>query len=59
MDKIAFPDLDTNTILIINACKQVLWSYEDHESDTMTTPITIVDACERLNCVLERIKKRK
>lgn len=48
-----------NTIRIISACKLVIQSYEDYETDTMTTPITIVQACEQLGCLLENIKKGK
>lgn len=55
-EPLKFPELDTSTIRIVNACKQVLWSFEDHENDTMTTPITLVDACERLNCVINKIR---
>ena len=59
LEPIEFPEMDENTKLIINACKQVIQSADDYDNDVMTTPITVVQACEQLNCVLEVIKANK
>ena len=49
--------IDENTMKIVNACKQVIRSFDDNVSDTMTTPLTLVHACEQLNCVITKIKE--
>lgn len=51
-----YPEMCKNTKLIVNACKQVVQSADDYDSETMTTPITVVQACEQLNCVLEKLR---
>ena len=56
LEPLEFPEMCKNTKLIIKACKQVVRSAGDYESDKMTTPITVVQACEQLNCLLENIK---
>ena len=56
---IEFPEMCKDTKLIIKACKQVIQSAEDYETDTMTTPITVVQACEQLNYLLEDIRNNK
>jgi hypothetical protein len=53
---IEYPEMCGNTKLIVKACKQVVQSADDYENETMTTPITVVQACEQLNCLLENIK---
>ena len=51
--------LDENTKMIVKACQQVIQSYQDYETDTQTTTVTVVQACERLDCVLAEIKRGK
>jgi hypothetical protein len=56
-EPIKFPEMCENTKKIIKACKLVVQAAEDYDTDTMTTPVTVVQACEQLNCVLERMKR--
>ena len=48
--------VDDNTRLIVNACKQVVQSADDHDSEVMTTPKTVVQAICELDCLLDNIK---
>ena len=57
LEPLEFPKMCKNTKKIIKACKQVIQSADDYDNDVMTTPITVVQACEQLNCLLETLKK--
>ena len=57
LEPLEYPEMCKNTKRIVKACRQVVRSANDYDSDTMTTPVTVVQACEQLNCVLETIKK--
>jgi hypothetical protein len=48
--------MDEKTLEIVEACKMVVRCYEDYENETMREPMTVVQACESLNCVLERVR---
>ena len=51
-----YPTLCEKTKSIVKACELVIQCHEDWQADVQTTPITLVQACEQLNCLLERIK---
>ena len=53
---IEYPTLCDKTKSIVKACKLVVQCHDDWQSDVQTTPITLVQACEQLNCLLKRMR---
>ena len=51
--------MDENTRAIVEACKQVVQSADDYDSEVMTTPITVLQAICQLDCVLDKVRKMK
>lgn len=56
LEQVKYPEMCENTKKIVKACRQVVQSAEDYDNDTMTTPVTVVQACERINWLLKRLR---
>lgn len=56
IEPLEFPKMDANTNLIVNACRQVVQSAEDYESETMTTPKTVVQSICELDTLFDNIR---
>ena len=49
--------MDENTRLIVNACKKVVQSADDHDNERMTIPLTVVQAIYQLLYVIDKVEK--